>query len=105
MCSLSSKFLLLEESQDRITSRTERKRQFEAHVASIFRISYQLADGSDEPGLSHAHHCTEDPKAECYTSSCSRGKAGSGAVVGQVVSKEGALKDKVLCERDSFVDC
>ncbi len=61
---LPPKLLLFQSPKHRITDRTERKSQLEADIAPVARIADQLADGTYEPHLRHAHHGTEDSKAK-----------------------------------------
>jgi len=101
--SLPAKVLQLNLSQDEVADSGKGKRQLKTNISTKGSTSV-LGNWSSEPYLGHSSNHTGDTEAEGSDGSDSGWKGLGVCVVFWVVRVHGLAEDKVLSERDAFVD-
>lgn len=98
-------YLQLNRPENQIRHSRKGKRELEAYVPAKRRLTSMQRDRPDKPYLAHAEHHACNTAAECCNGSNARGQFVWLVVPFWVVTAETALEDKMIGERDTFVDC
>ncbi len=95
---------LLKGPEGAIGNKCKAERKLKSNITTELRVANLLADGSNEPHLSHTHDSAEDAEAESCNSGDTWWELGGLIVDFGCVASETTLEDEVLGERDTFVN-